>query len=264
MQTMPAADVKKQCPADGIKGLLAVIVPAFGLVRFWERDAKFFQRLLLLGTQFPVAVLTVKDVPLMNVGRGFVQMKRPINDMDMGTEAAVKFLLKFCDNLKQHFRRDGLLHRADLVERFFRTGLVIFQQVLHSTVAFRVACFLIAGVLGLHMAAVMLVVEHPLNFLKAEIRLLRVLPELMGGKTPVAVPVDILSGPVSVNVFAVLHIEPAVIVTGIVSAMLAGAPIMSCQFQTVFLLPAKMLRGRGGRRSRKSCESLRQVIPSTS
>src|SRR5699024_10473883 len=88
MQTMPAADVKKQCPADGIKGLLAVIVPAFGLVRFWERDAKFFQRLLLLGTQFPVAVLTVKDVPLMNVGRGFVQMKRPIN-VDMGTEAAV-------------------------------------------------------------------------------------------------------------------------------------------------------------------------------
>ena len=50
---------KKQCPADGIKGLLAVIVPAFGLVRFWERDAKFFQRLLLLGTQFPVAVLTM-------------------------------------------------------------------------------------------------------------------------------------------------------------------------------------------------------------
>ena len=37
MQAMPAADVKKQCPADGVKGLLAVIVPAFGLVRFWER-----------------------------------------------------------------------------------------------------------------------------------------------------------------------------------------------------------------------------------
>ena len=67
----------------------------------------------------------------------------------------------------------------------------------------------------------------------------------MGGKTPVAVPVDILSGPVSVNVFAVLHIEPAVIVTGIVSAMLAGAPIVSCQFQTDFLLPAKDVPGPG-------------------
>ena len=245
MQAMPAADVKKQCPADGVKGLLAVIVPAFGLVRFWERDAKFFQRLLLLGTQFPVSVLTVKDVPLMNVGRGFVQMKRPINDMDMGTEAAVKFLLKFRDDAKERFWWNRLFHCSDLVERFFRAGLVIFQQVLHSTVALRVACFLIAGVLGLHMAAVMLVVEHPLNFLKAEIRLFRVLPELMGGKASVAVPVDILSGPVSVNVFAVLHIEPAVIVTGIVSAMLAGAPIVSCQFQTDFLLPAKDVPGPG-------------------
>src|SRR5699024_10412526 len=48
-----------------------------------------------------------------------------------------------------------------------------------------------------------------------------------------------------VNVFAVLHIEPAVIVAWIVSAMLAGASIVSCQFQTDFLLPAKILRGRG-------------------
>ncbi|KXA69906.1 hypothetical protein HMPREF3201_00559 [Megasphaera sp. MJR8396C] len=48
--------------------------------------------------------------------------------------------------------------------------------------------------------------------------------------------------------FAVLHIEPAVIVAGIIGAMLAGAPIVSCQFQTDFLLPAKMFwgRGRGG------------------
>ena len=41
------------------------------------------------------------------------------------------------------------------------------------------------------------------------------------------------------------HIEPAVIVAGIIGAMLAGAPIVSCQFQTDSLLPAKMLRGRG-------------------
>ena len=42
------------------KGLLAVVVPAFGLLRVGKRDAQFFQRLFLLGTQFPVAVLTVK------------------------------------------------------------------------------------------------------------------------------------------------------------------------------------------------------------
>ena len=163
----------------------------------------------------------------------------------MGTEATVKFLLKFCDNLKQHFRRDGLFHRADLVKRFFRAGLIIFQQVLHSAVAFRVPGFLIPGVLRLHMVRIMLVVVHPLDFLKAEIRLFRVLPEFVCGEAPVTIPVDILSGPLGVNVFAVLHIEPAVIVAGIVSAMLAGASVVSCQFQTISLLPAKMFRGRG-------------------
>ncbi|EFE13676.1 hypothetical protein CLOM621_06007 [Clostridium sp. M62/1] len=95
------------------------------------------------------------------------------------------------------------------------------------------------------MVRIMLVVIHPLDFLKAEIRLLRVLPELMCREAPIAVPVDILSGPLCVNVFAVLHIEPAVIVAGIVGAMLAGAPVVSCQFQTISLLPAKMFRGRG-------------------
>ena len=78
MQTMPLCDVKQNRPADRIKSLFPVVMPAFGLIRVGEWDAKFFQRLFLLGTQFPVAVLTVKDVPLMNVGRPLVQMERPI------------------------------------------------------------------------------------------------------------------------------------------------------------------------------------------
>ena len=245
MQPMPSGDVKQDRPADRIKGLLAVVVPAFGLLRVGERDAQFFQRLFLLGAQFPVAVLTVKDVPLMDVGRPLVQMERPVQDVDMGTEAALKFLIKLIDDGKERIRRDGFSHRADLVDTFLRAGLVVFQQVLHGAVALGVPGFLIPGVLGLHMAAVMLVVVHPLDFLKAEIRLLRVLPELVCGEAPVAIPVDVLSGPLGVNVFAVLHIEPAVIVAGIIGAMLAGASIVSCQFQTDFLLPAKMFRGRG-------------------
>ena len=46
------------------------------------------------------------------------------------------------------------------------------RQVLHSAVALGVPGFLIPGVLSFHIAAVMLVVIHPLDFLKAEIRLL--------------------------------------------------------------------------------------------
>lgn len=101
------------------------------------------------------------------------------------------------------------------------------------------------------MVGIMLVVIHPFNFFKAEIRLLRVFPKVVGGKTPVTVPVHILSGTLSVNVFAVFYIEPTVIVPGIVSAMLPRASIVSCQFQTFFLLPAKMFRaGEGGKAAR--------------
>ena len=164
----------------------------------------------------------------------------------MGTETALEFLIELVDDAKERFRRDGFFQRADLVDAFLRAGPVVFQQVLHGTVALGVPGFLIPGILRLHMVRIMLVVVHPLDFLKAEIRLLRILPELVCGEAPVAVPVDILSGPLCVNVFAVLHIEPAVIVSGIVGAMLAGAPVMSCQFQIISLLPAKMFRGRGG------------------
>ena len=78
MQPMPLRDVKQDRPADRIEGLLPVVVPTFWLIRVRERDAQFLQRFLLLGTQFPVAVLTVKDVPLMDVGRPLVQMERPV------------------------------------------------------------------------------------------------------------------------------------------------------------------------------------------
>lgn len=78
------------------------------------------------------------------------------------------------------------------------------------------------------MIGIMLIVIHPLNFLKTEIRLLRAFPKVVGCKAPVTVPVHILSGTLSVNVFAVFHIEPTVIVPGIVSAMLPRSSIVSC------------------------------------
>ena len=182
----------------------------------------------------------------------------------MGTEAALKLFLEFPDNRKQHLRRNRSFHRADLVQRLLRAGLFILQQVFHRAVAFGMPGLFIPGVLGQDMPAVMLRVVHPLDFLKAEIRLLRVLTERMEGEAPIAVPVDILPGPPGVNVFAVLHIEPAVIVAGIVGAMPAGAPVVSCQFQTIFLLPAKMFRGRGKAAKPQILRILRQVIPSTS
>ena len=81
------------------------------------------------------------------------------------------------------------------------------------------------------MVGVMLVVIHPLNFFKAEIRLFRFLSKFRGSDATVAVPVHIFLGSLGINVFAVLHIKPAVIVPGIIGTMLAGASVMPCQFQ---------------------------------
>src|SRR5699024_782187 len=94
-----------------------------------------------------------------------------------------------------------------------------------------VSCFLVPGILGIHMVGVMLVVVHPLDFFEAKIRLFRFLPKFRGSEAPVAVPVHIFLGSLGINVFAVLDIKPAVIVPGIIGAMLAGASVVPCQFQ---------------------------------
>ena len=146
----------------------------------------------------------------------------------MGTETVFKFLIKFADNERQSLRWNRFFHSADLVDAFFWTGLVIFQKIIHSAVALNVPGFLVPGVLSIDMVGIMLVVIHPFNFFKAEIRLLRVFPKVVGGKAPVTVPVHILSGTLSVNVFAIFYIEPTVIVPGIVSAMLPRSSIVSC------------------------------------
>ena len=59
----------------------------------------------------------------------------------MGTETALEFLIELVDDAKERFRRDGFFQRADLVDAFLRAGPVVFQQVLHGTVALGVPGF---------------------------------------------------------------------------------------------------------------------------
>ena len=231
MHPMFAADVKEHRSANCIKGLLAVVVFALGLTRIRQLKTQFLQRLFLLGTQLPIPVFAVKYMALMDVGRTLIQMQRPVQNVDMGTKAPFKLLVKFADNECQSTRWNGFFHGANLVDTFLRAGLAVFQKVFHRAVALGVSCFLVPGVLGIHMVGIMFVVIHPLNFFKAEIRLFRVLPKFRGSESTVAVPVHIFLGSLSINVFAVFHIKPAVIVPGIIGAMLAGASVMPCQFQ---------------------------------
>ena len=257
------ADVKEHRPAYCIKSLFSVVVFALGFTRIRQFKAQFLQRLFLLGAQLPIPVFAVKHMALMDVGRTLIQMQRPVQNVDMGTKAPFKLLVKFADNECQSTRWNGFFHGANLVDTFLRAGLVVFQKIFHRAVALGVSCFLVPGILGIHMVGIMLVVIHPLDFLKAEIRLFRVLPKFGGSESTVAVPVHIFLGSLGINVFAVLHIKPTVIVPGIIGAMLARASVMPCQFQFPSLQSLLIFPNGEQRRSRQTCGFLRQVIPST-
>ena len=71
-------------------------------------------------------------------GRPLVPMERPVQDVDVGTEAAFKFLIELIDNGKERIRRDGFSHRADLVDAFLRQVLLFFSK--SSTVRLRSVC----------------------------------------------------------------------------------------------------------------------------
>ena len=97
-------DLKKKLPADRVKGLLSVVIPALGLVRGGKGDTQGLQRLFLLGAKFAVFVLAVKDMTLMDMRCPLVQMERPVQNMDVRTEAFFKFLVKFTDHRDKGFR----------------------------------------------------------------------------------------------------------------------------------------------------------------
>ncbi len=94
---------------------------------------------------------------------------------------------------------------------------------------------LISCVLGVNEIAVMFQIVGVFNLLKTEIGRFVLLSGLHGGHAPVAVPINVLHNPRCVNVFAVLHIEAAVIVPWVVGPVFAGTPVVPCQFQSVFL-----------------------------
>ena len=85
-----------------------------------------------------------------------VQMERPVQKVDVGAEPPVKLPVKLIYNLEQCFRRDGFLHRPNLVNAFLRAGLVIREQIPHAAVALRVPGLFIPCVLGFHVILLLL------------------------------------------------------------------------------------------------------------
>ena len=234
MEAMLLGNLKKQFPANRVKGLLTVVVSAFGLVRLRTLNTQGLQRLILLGAKLAVLILTVKNVPLMDMGSTLVQMECPIQNVNVSAEAFFKFLIKLADHPNENFRGHRFFYRADLEDGFLRAGLFVLEQLLNRAVALRVPRLLISGILSVNEITVMLQIVGVFDLLKTEIRRVAVLSGLHGGHAPIAVPIDVLHDPRRVDVFAVLHIEAAVIVPWVVGSVFAGTPVVSCQLHVVF------------------------------
>ena len=98
---MPLGDFKQHFPAGGIKGDFAVVAAAEGLVRVGQLEAQCFQCLFLLGSNLAVLVLTVEHMALVDVGRAFIQMQCPIQNMNMVSEPCLELLNELGDDVQQ-------------------------------------------------------------------------------------------------------------------------------------------------------------------
>ena len=95
-QPVPFRNLEQHLPAGGIKGDLAVVPATERLVRVGQVEAQRFQRLFLLRSHLTVLVLAVEHMTLMDVGRAFIQMQCPVQQMNMSAKALMKFGHKLC------------------------------------------------------------------------------------------------------------------------------------------------------------------------
>ena len=80
-------------------------------------------------------------MPLMDMRRLLIQMKRPVQNMHMFSETSVKALTIIIEYIHQDGRRGFAALFSDLVDRFLRAGPPVFQQSFRSTVPFGMAGF---------------------------------------------------------------------------------------------------------------------------
>ena len=131
-------------------------------------------------------------------------------------------------DFQQNIRRNMVAHLSDLIDGFLRASPFVFKQIRCGAVAFRVPVLIVSGVLCFDISTVFCGVEQFLHFLESVCKLALDLLLCKGAIAIEAVPIDIVLGSFFVNVFAVCYIKATVIVLRVVSAMLAGATVVSC------------------------------------
>ena len=145
--------------------------------------------------------------------------------MHMAAKTLLDGCHEFLDDFQQHFWRRTVAFFSDLVDRFFRADPCIRQQIVHSAVSPCVSGFLIAGCLPGQIIAVALLVEIPLHLIEGWI--LTGLIFLVIPQTVLSVPVKVQTGTILVDVLRMGYIELAVIVFGVIDAVLSCAAIVT-------------------------------------
>ena len=148
--------------------------------------------------------------------------------MDVLAKTLVELIHKFRSDLKKFFRGSVAFQCAKLIDAFFGTGFLAGKQIFSGAVSFCVPDFGIALVLLFGEVRVVEFVVELFNFFKSVSQTIHIFG--LQGRTDavVAIPIDVLLDTFRVDMLAVGKVKTAVIVLGVISAMLSGASVVSC------------------------------------
>ena len=179
---------------------------------------------------------------LVDVRSAFIQMQRPVQNVNVFAKLGLELVNELGDDVQQVLCRSVVVLCSQLVDGFFRAGLAAGQQVGNGTVAFRVPDFGVALVLTFDEGRVVGLVELPFHIREGRGQIIRVLWVESRTETVEVVPVDVALGTLLVDVFTVGKVETAVIVLGVIGAVVSGSSVVSCQFQ-IDIPPFQQLGG---------------------
>ena len=165
---------------------------------------------------------------LMDVGCAFVQMQRPVQNMNMISEPCLELLDEFGHDRQKNFARSMVVLCSQLIDGFFRAGLAAGQQVGNGAVALCMPDFGVALVLVFDEGRIAAFVEFPFHIREGHGQIIRVRWGESRTETVEAVPVDVALGSFRVDVLTVGKVETPVIVFGVISAVGSGSSVVSC------------------------------------
>ena len=178
--------------------------------------------------------------------------------MNVLAKALMELVHEFCGDLKKLFRGSVAFQCSKLIDAFFRAGFLADKQIFGGAVSFCVPDFGVALILSFGKVGVMEFVVELFDFFKSVGQTFLTLGLQSRADAVITIPINVLLDTFRVDMLAVGNFKTAVIVLWVISAVLSGAAIVSCQFQRSSLLSDAAQRKRcagAGRTMQRSCKS---------